>query len=116
MTPNQKLRADADRRRDEFFQTASAISEQLRPSAILDKVVGAIDPRFVRLKRIESAVNGKPLAVLVAVSGLWLVARQLKRGEPQTKPASRRGIWPFRMPRSNQKGDENGYINDAKKH
>jgi hypothetical protein len=116
MLANQKLRAEADRCRAEFFQTASSTLEQMRPAAVLDKVVGVLDPGFEVLKRLESTANRNPLAVLVAVGGLWLLGRQLKRGDRPTKPATRRDRRPHHLTRSTLKGDENGYINDAEQY
>jgi hypothetical protein len=116
MTPNQKLRAEADRRRDAFFETASSTAEHMRPAAVLDKLVGMLDPNLELLKHIESTAKRNPLAVLVAVGGLWLLARQMKRSGQQTKPATRRVMRPYRTARSTLKGDENGYINDAEQY
>lgn len=115
MTPNEKLRAEADRHRDVFFQTASSMSEQMRPAAVLDKVVGALDPRFEMLKRFESATKQNPLAVLIAVGSLWLLMRQMKPRDRQTSTATRRGMRPYRITPSTLKGDENGYIDNAEK-
>ncbi len=116
MTPNEKLRAEADRRRAAFIQTASSVSEQMRPAAVLDRFVGMLDPNFKILKRVESTAKRNPLIMLVTVGSLWLLACQLKSSDRQTKLSTRRGLRPYRMTRSTRKGDENGYINNAEQH
>jgi hypothetical protein len=113
MTTNQKLRAEADRRRAAFLETASSVSKQMRPAAILDKVVGVLDSRFAVLKRIKSAAKRSPFAVLAAVGGVLLLSRQLKRGDQRSNPVIRRDPRAHHMTRSTLKGDDNGYINDA---
>ena len=116
MTANVKLRAEADRRRAAFFQSAKSTADQVRPVVLLDNVVGALDPGFALLNRFQSAAKQNPLAMLAAVGGLWLLIRQLKSSELQTKSATRRVMRSYRLPRATPKGDENGYINDAEQH
>lgn len=116
MTANVKLLVEADRRRAAFFQTATTAAKQARPVVLLDKLVGALDPGFALLNRFQSAAKQNPLAILAAVGGLWLLTRQLKRRELQTKSATRRVMRSYRLPRATLKGDENGYINDAEQH
>ena len=116
MTQHEKLRMEADRRRKVFLQSASTISQHLQPKVILDEIVGAIDPGFALLNRLQSTAKRHPLVMLAAVGGLWLLIRQLNRSELQTKSATRRVMRSNRLTRATLKGDENGYINDAKQH
>lgn len=114
MMRNDSLRVDADRHRAVFFHAASAMSERMRPARLLNEIVGVADPDFALLNRFKIEVKRNPFAMLAAVGGLWLLAQQLKRREPATKSATRHGMRQHRLPRATQKGDENGYINDAK--
>jgi hypothetical protein len=116
MMRNDSLRAEADRRAAMFFQAASSMSQRIRPTSLLNEIVGAADPDFALLNRFKTEVKRNPFVMLAAVGGLWLLAQQLKRREPPTKPVTRQGMRPPRLPRATLKGDENGYINDAKQH
>jgi hypothetical protein len=111
---NDNLRVEADRRSAVFFQSASAMSERMKPARLLNDIVGAADPDFVLLNRFETAVKRNPFALLAAVGGLWLLARQVQHGEQATESATRRGMRRHRLPHATPKGDDNGYINDAK--
>ncbi len=74
---NENLRAEADRRRLAFFQTASALSTHATPSKIVDELVGAIDPNFTMLNRLKTETQHNPFALLAAIGGLWLLSRQI---------------------------------------
>jgi hypothetical protein len=116
MMRNDNLRVEADRRAAVFFQSVSAMSERMRPTRLLNEIVGVADPDFALLNRFKTEVKRNPFAMLAAVGGLWLLAQQLKRREPATTSATRHGMWRHRLPRATLKGDEHGYINDAKQH
>jgi hypothetical protein len=116
MMRNESLRAEADRRGAVFFKSAAAMSERMKPARLLDEMVAAADPDFALLHRFETIVKRNPFALLAAVGGFWLLARQLQHREPPAKPATRHGMRRHRLPRATLKGDEHGYINDAKQH
>jgi hypothetical protein len=114
MSLNQKQRLEADRRRAEFLQTASSVSDQLRPMVLLDDFVGALDPEFVFLRRMQSVAKRNPFAILAAVGGVWLLTQQLKRNAPKEKSSTRRGSQAFRLSSTTSKGEENGYVHSSK--
>lgn len=116
MTRVDELRANADRQRAVFFQSAISLSDRLRPAQMLDNMLRAADPDFVILRRFETAVKQNPVALMAAVSGVMLLMQQLLRSETAKKPATRHGLRNSRLPRAKFKGDENGYNNDAKQH
>jgi hypothetical protein len=116
MMRNDNLRVEADRRSAEFFRSVSSLSEKINPASLLNEIVGAADPDFTLLNRFETEVRRNPFALLAAVGGFFLLARQLQHREPHTKPATRAGMRRNRLPDATLKGDEHGYINDAKQH
>jgi hypothetical protein len=116
MMRNDNLRVEADRCGAEFFRSASSLSEKMNPASLLNQIVGAADPDFSGLNRFETEVKRNPFALLAAVGGFFLLARQLQHRETHTKPATRPGMRRHRLPRATLKGDEHGYINDAKQH
>jgi hypothetical protein len=116
MMRNESLRAEADRRSAVFFKSAAVMSERMKPARLLNEIVGAADPEFTLLNRFETEVRRNPFALLAAVGGFFLLARQLQNREPHTKPATRPGMRRNHLPGATLKGDEHGYINDAKQH
>jgi hypothetical protein len=116
MTREDTLHAEANRRRAEFFQSATSMSNQLRPSRLLDDIMGTIDPDFALLQRIQIKMRRNPVTVLAAMAGILLLSRQLARRKPPKTPATRQGMRRRRLPGAIQKGDEDGYNHNAKQH
>lgn len=109
MMQNDKLRAEADRRRSTFFQTASALSTHVTPAKIMDELVGALDPDFRMLNRLKAEGKRNPFALVAAVGGIWLLSRQImtikNTGSRVREPAE-----PTRRPHSNSKLNIKGLI------
>jgi hypothetical protein len=114
MTQNDKLRAEADRRGAVFFQTASTLLKHLHPAGLLDEVIGALDPNFALLSRFETETRRNPFALLAVVGGLWFLTGQMSHSEQPSKTATRQGRRHRHLPIATPKGEENGYINNAR--
>jgi hypothetical protein len=110
----QELRLAADQRKSVFFADMSEVQAQLRPDYLLDEAIHSVDPDLSNLKTMENRAKNNPIAVLAAISGLYLLVRQLtsKSQDHQPQPAKREKR--SRLPRSTSKGDHHGNYDSTK--
>jgi hypothetical protein len=97
----EQLRVDADQRKAVFFLKLAEVSDELRPVHFVDRALGALDPDFATLTRIEDKAKRNPLVALAAMGGVMLLARQLS-----TEPRKRVGR--SRLTRTTARGDYHG--------
>ena len=116
MTENGKLRAEADRRRAEFLQSASNLTDNMQPANLLNELVGSLDPDFAWLKWLQHKASQNPVPVLAACAGFLLMTRTWARRQPLSTPVTRQTRRSPRLPNATPKGDENGYNHTAEQY
>jgi hypothetical protein len=109
-----QLRMEADRRKSDFFANIAEIQTQLTPDNLLEQALQAADPGLLNLKRMETQAKNNPFAVLAALTGLYVLARQLTAKSPDPEPGTAKRGRRFRLTRSTLKGDHHGNFDNSK--
>jgi hypothetical protein len=110
-----ELRLAADQKRSDFFENMAGIKTKLRPDYVFDEALRIVDPNFAILKRMENQAKSNPLALLVAVSGLYLLVRQLMTRSANQPPKTPKRGRRSRLARSTSKGDDHGDFDSAER-
>jgi hypothetical protein len=108
-------RLEADQKKSDFFANIDEVRMKLRPDYVVDQVLRAVDPDFAILKRMERRARSNPLPLLVAVGGLYLLARQLMTRPPNQSPKTPKQGRRSGFARSKLKGDDHGDFNNAER-
>jgi hypothetical protein len=108
-------RLEADQKKSDFFANMDDVRMKLSPDYVVDKLLRAVDPDFAILRRMEERARSNPMALLAAVGGLNLLARQLMTRQQNQSPKTLKQGRRSRLVRSILKGDHHGNIDSAKR-
>jgi hypothetical protein len=76
MNMRDDLRRTANEKGRTFLETFDSFTQTLKPQALMEEALHRADPELSALKQVERKTRQNPFGLLVAASGVLLLARQ----------------------------------------